>query len=104
MMNDGTRIAMYDRICVVVSGVVACEAACNADQPPIAATPNGTARANPVSLTDIWIMLTQADDRSPPATKYADTTAPPITQPSHLGIAATTPRISEMAMSCPARI
>ena len=69
------------------------------DQPPIAWSATGTASRKPANITASWMRFTHAEASNPPAAKYAVTTTPPITQPSHFGRPTITSRICEIAMS-----
>src|SRR5215470_5950982 len=60
MMNDGTRMATYDKIPPAPSEGEVSNTGRTPLQPPTAAIPNGTASRKPTNLTVSWIRLTQA--------------------------------------------
>src|SRR5579871_67772 len=115
-MNDGTRIAIHAKICFEPAPTIlniesaaappfcAATSSCTCDQPPSVCSAKGTASSRPDIVTANSNIFTNADDISPPAVQYTIATAPPITQPSHLGMPATVSRIQAIAIICPARI
>src|SRR5947209_20530183 len=101
-MNDGTRMATHARTCLAPApvmlnrafvlstlAVLASTRSCICCHPPSACTANGTASRRPDIVTASSNIFTNEEDIIPPAVQYTMATAPPIRQPSHLGIAAT---------------